>query len=253
MLRGMAKPDHVLLPNKLRIPILYEDRSVFAIDKPTGWMLAPDEWTKTGRNLQLALVSSVQGGDFWAKSRGLKFLKFVHRLDADTTGVTVFVKHQGLIQPYSMLFQERAVRKHYLAVVDGVPESDSWKCELPIGVVSGQKGRMRIDKKDGKEARTDFKLLATHEGRSLVFAEPFTGRTHQIRIHLAADGLKIVGDPIYGDAAPHGRDPGNDYPMALRAIGLAYRDPFQKKPIRIRAPHAAFCEAYGFEEVDLPR
>ena len=65
------------------MPILYEDRSVLAIDKARGWMLVPHSWQKTRWNLQAAIVSSINAGDFWARSRGLKFLKFVHRLDAE--------------------------------------------------------------------------------------------------------------------------------------------------------------------------
>ena len=82
----MAKPDYIELGRDLCIPILYEDRSVLAIDKPAGWMLAPNTWDRTGRNLQLALESSVREGEYWARSRNLKFLRFLHRLDADTSG-----------------------------------------------------------------------------------------------------------------------------------------------------------------------
>ena len=83
----MARPNWIELGDGTTIPILYEDRSVLAIDKPVGWMLVPYNWDKTGRNLQLAISSAVQGGAFWAKSRNLRFLKYVHRLDAETTGV----------------------------------------------------------------------------------------------------------------------------------------------------------------------
>jgi 23S rRNA-/tRNA-specific pseudouridylate synthase len=84
----MARPSGPIeLPTGEEIPVLYEDRSVLAIDKPRGWMLAPASWQKTGRNLQAALESSIRAGDFWARSRGLKFLRFVHRLDAGTSGV----------------------------------------------------------------------------------------------------------------------------------------------------------------------
>jgi len=76
------KSGAIELGDGTRIPILYEARSVLAIDKPAGWLLAPDSWNKTGRNLQLALRSSIEAGDFWARARNLKFLRFVHRLNA---------------------------------------------------------------------------------------------------------------------------------------------------------------------------
>ena len=83
----MASPKEIELPDGTVIPILYEDRAVFAIDKPGGWLLAPESWDRTSRNLHLALMSAIHAGDYWARSRQLKFLRFVHRLDADTSGV----------------------------------------------------------------------------------------------------------------------------------------------------------------------
>src|SRR6266566_5735836 len=103
----MAKPDHIELPTGERIAILYEDRSVIAIDKPRNWMLVPFSWQKTKRNLQAALTSSIAAGEFWARSRGLKFLRFVHRLDAETTGILLFVKSRSGLQAYSDLFESR--------------------------------------------------------------------------------------------------------------------------------------------------
>src|ERR1700712_4155213 len=107
------KPKHIeLSEGAIVIPILYEDRSVLALDKPAGWMLAPDSWDQTGRNLQLALNSSVNAGDFWARSRNLKYLRFIHRLDAETTGITLFAKSPGALRAYSELFEQRLIQKY---------------------------------------------------------------------------------------------------------------------------------------------
>ena len=76
---------NIVLGDGTRIPILHEDQAVLAIDKPAGWMLAPASWEHTGRNLQRALESCLRGGPFWVRVRQLRFLRFVHRLDADTT------------------------------------------------------------------------------------------------------------------------------------------------------------------------
>ena len=117
----MAKPNQIELPTGERIPILYEDRSVLAIDKPAGWMLVPFSWQKTSRNLQAALTSSIGAGDFWARSRGLKYLRFVHRLDADTSGVLLLAKSPGAVNSLGALFEGRRMEKVYLAVVRGAP------------------------------------------------------------------------------------------------------------------------------------
>src|ERR1051325_10669812 len=109
----MARPNSIPLGDEVSIPILYEDRSVMAIDKPAGWMLVPYSWDKTGRNLQLAIHSSMLGGDFWARSRSLKFLKFVHRLDAETTGILLFAKSPGALNTFGDLFESRRMHKRY--------------------------------------------------------------------------------------------------------------------------------------------
>jgi RluA family pseudouridine synthase len=235
------------------IPILYEDRSVLALDKPAGWMLAPDSWDQTGRNLHLALQSSLNAGDFWARSRNLKYLRFIHRLDAQTTGITLFAKSPGALRAYSELFETRRVEKTYLAVVHGLPKQKEWTCTFALIPDPGMKGRMkalrhapRSTEHLAKDAETHFIVLNTSAANStaLLEARPTTGRTHQIRVHLAAAGLPVVGDPLYGtDAAAESK---GRQKLALRAVELAFRDPFQNRRIYIEAPKDEFLKEYGF-------
>ncbi len=239
----VAKTREIELPDGTVIPILYEDRSVLAIDKPAGWLMVPTSWEKTARNLQLAIESSLNAGDYWARSRSLKFLRFVHRLDGETSGVVLFVKSPGAMRAFSELFEGRAVEKSYLAVIDGIPVQREWTCALPIVPVPGAKSKMQVATgklvahAESKEAETHFQVLRSDPQSSLVLARPKTGRTHQIRVHLAASGHPVVGDPLYGKGIGA---------LALRAIGLAYRDPFTRKPIRIEAPYEDFVRKYGF-------
>jgi 23S rRNA pseudouridine1911/1915/1917 synthase len=279
----VPKPKNIELNDgEIIIPILYEDRSVIAIDKPGGWMLAPDSWDRTGRNLQLALNSSIGAGDFWAHSRNLKYLRFVHRLDAETTGITLFAKSPGALHAYSELFEERRVEKFYLAVVHGIPKQTNWTCDLPLRPDPSHKGRMLTtpahgpspspqeerrgrglgrggdllpgDREDWaatsenpaleKEAQTIFRVLQKSSKTSLIEAQPTTGRTHQIRAHLAAAGHPVVGDPLYGPdaaAASKGRQR-----LALRAVKLSFLDPFQKRTIYIQASAEDFLTEFSF-------
>ena len=239
----MAKPNFIELPGAEPIPILYEDRSVLAVDKLRGWMLVPFSWQHTGRNLQAAITSSIAAGDFWARSRGLKFLRFVHRLDADTTGILLFAKSQGATEAYSELFESRCMEKTYLAVVAGTPKHTEWSCRLKLSPDLRRIGRMRVDARSGKEAETRFRLLQTSAGWSLLEARPLTGRTHQIRVHLAASGCPVVGDELYGRVE-------KGCELGLRAVRLAYTDPFTRRRVEIRAPVEAFCRECGF---DFPR
>src|SRR5690606_31373878 len=144
---AVAKPSYIELGSgrtAVRIPILYEDRAVLAVDKPRGWMLVPFTWQRTGRNLQAAIQSSIGAGAFWARSRNRRFLRYVHRLDADTTGVLLMGKTPGVVRSFGELFESRVVEKRYLAVVHGVPRRDEWTCRLRIDRDPEQVGRMRV-------------------------------------------------------------------------------------------------------------
>jgi RluA family pseudouridine synthase len=239
--RRMAKPMNIELPNGTLFPILHEDHAVLAIDKPAGWMCAPTSWQKTGRNLQAALESSVNHRDYWARSRNIRFLRFVHRLDADTSGVLLLAKSAGALEALSGLFQSREVEKVYLVAVEGEVEADEWTCEAPIGPAKGRKGVMRVDEIEGGDAVTQFKTLQREEGRSLVEARPLTGRTHQIRVHLQEAGHPVLHDPIYGKAEA------KKQALALRAAKVIYRDPFRKKQVCVKAKVAKFISQHGFE------
>jgi len=238
----VPKTDSIEFASGDRIRILYEDRSVIAIDKPRRWMLVPPTWQQTPWNLQVAITSSIRAGDFWARSRGLRYLQFVHRLDAATTGVLLFAKHPNAIRAYSALFESREVEKVYLAVVGKAPRKDSWRCCAPIGPVDDKWGRMQIDPQRGKPAETQFQVLARRPDRVLIEARPASGRTHQIRLHLTEAGCPILGDELYG------RGDADRVDLALRSVYLGYTDPFTRKRVRVEAESESFLREYGFAE-----
>jgi 23S rRNA pseudouridine1911/1915/1917 synthase len=245
----VPKPNQIELGDGTLIPILYEDRSVLAIDKPPGWMLVPYTWQKTDRNLQAAIVSAIAEGFFWARSRNLKFLRNVHRLDAETSGILLFSKSPGAVESMSELFESRQMEKTYLVVVHGIPGEKEWTSQQRITPDPRDIGRMKVDERAGKDAETHFKWLRNVGQHSLLEAHPVTGRTHQIRVHLAAEGYPVVGDPMYGPVAkpaPVTRR-AEPPPMGLRAVSLSYADPFTKRPVRIKAPVEEFLHKFGFQ------
>lgn len=241
----MPKSECLELRTGEKIPILYEDRSVLAIDKPRGWLLAPDSWTETGRNLQAALRAGIEDRDYWARSRNLKFLRFVHRLDAETTGILLLARSPGVVRVLSKLFESRSVEKVYLALVHGVPEQQKWVSRSKLALDPEKRGKMKVDRRHGKEAETEFRLLQSSHNISLIEARPLTGRTHQIRIHLAESNHPIIGDALYGkshNASKQG--------MGLRSVRLAYDDPFTRRRVEIEAPTDLFLEQFGFKGLD---
>lgn len=242
----MAKLPYIEFADGFRIPILHEDRNVIAIDKPQGWMLAPVSWQNTGRNLFAALTSSVNAGDFWAKSRGLKFIRFVHRLDADTSGVLLLVKTPGAVPAFTELFEDRKMEKVYLAVVRGVPEVTEWKCRLRLAPMAERPGRMEVNNAIGKDSETLFRVIDKKADRALVMCWPLTGRTHQIRLHLAAVGHPVWADELYGHV-PTTSEEKTDLKLGLRSIRISYKDPFMAEQVNIEADSAEFAKTYGFD------
>jgi RluA family pseudouridine synthase len=248
----MSRPNVIELGegrDLTRIAILYEDRSVLAIDKPAGWMLVPFNWQSTQRNLPAALTSSIHAGDFWARSRNLKFLRNVHRLDGETTGILLLAKSIGAVRPYSDLFRSRRMRKTYLVVVQGQVKRPSWTCNAPLAKDPKRIGRMRVTSREGQAAETRFRVLGQTGENTLLEARPITGRTHQIRVHLLQAGHPVLGDELYGpELGPTAqlRRKRSSFPMALRAVHLEYPDPFLKKTIRIQASADAFLRQFGY-------
>ncbi|CAH0999561.1 Dual-specificity RNA pseudouridine synthase RluA [Neolewinella maritima] len=170
----------------MKLPVLHEDDHLIVVNKPTDLLTVPDRHDPELPNLKHMLAA--QHGSIIP----------VHRLDRPTTGVLVFAKtaeaHRGL----SMQFEARDVEKVYLALVDGVPQPDEATIDEPIAPHPSKVGRMMVTNRNGKVARTDYKVMEPLGKFSLVGVQIFTGRTHQIRVHLAYIGYPLIVDPFYG-------------------------------------------------------
>lgn len=202
-------------------PILHEDTSLLAFDKPSGMLVAPDRWDKARENL-MGLVHATLG----------KTVANVHRLDADTSGVLLCTKNKPALDFVSGQFQSKTVTKVYHALVVGAPEVDTELIDLPLGEDEHQLGRMRVRSgRGGKPAETEVRVLTRFRGYTWVECRPLTGRTHQIRVHLAARGIPILCDPFYGDPAA---------PLLLSTFKRGYKGREDERPLLKRlALHAS--------------
>jgi len=188
-------PPTTLIPEDMPLDIVYEDDDLVVVDKPAGLLVhpAPGHPAGTLANALLAHCSLSAGTSL---RPGI-----VHRLDKDTSGLMAVAKNEAAHDFLSRQLKERTVMKGYLALVEGHLSPRQGAIEGAIGRDPRNRKRMAVVE-GGREARTEYRVLDYVDGYTLVEAKPQTGRTHQIRVHFAAVGHPVFGDPVYGHKSP---------------------------------------------------
>ena len=217
-----------LLPEGPAVPVRYEDDHLAVIAKPAGLVTHPTAGRRTG-----TLVNRLLGMGIPLAPRGGELRPgIVHRLDAGTSGLLVVAKTDEAHSALERLMRRHAADRRYLALVRGSVEADAFTIDAPLG---RRAARIVVDRVEGRRAETVVRVLERFRRTTLVEAAPRTGRTHQIRVHLAAVGHPIVGDRAYGGAGEEAARVGLTRPF-LHAGQLAFDHPITGSPVRIDEP-----------------
>ena len=221
-----------LQPEDRPLRILYEDADVVVIDKPAGWVVHPGAGHATGTlvNALLAHCGTLPG------IGGTRRPGIVHRLDKDTSGALVVAKSDKAMESLSAQFKNRTVDKEYDAIVWGAPPADRGRIDRPIGRHPVNRKKMCVRAAGGRAAVTEYAVTERCGRVSLLRVRILTGRTHQIRVHLAAAGCPVVGDADYGGKKPKGALPLEPRRQMLHARRVGFDHPITGRRLRLEAP-----------------
>lgn len=214
-----------LIPENIKLDIYYEDDDIIVVNKPSGMVVHPGAGNKTG-TLVNALLYYTNGklSDINGEARP----GIVHRIDKDTSGLLLVSKTNRAHQILSDEFKNKKVKRKYIALVEGVINENSGKIDAPIGRKSGDRVKMAV-RENGKKAVTNFKVIERLNNATLIECVLETGRTHQIRVHMAYINHPVVNDPLYG----HSFD---DYGQMLHAEYIGFVHPIKKEFMEFTCP-----------------
>jgi 23S rRNA pseudouridine1911/1915/1917 synthase len=224
-----APPE--LEPQDVGLRVAYEDEYLLVVDKPAGVVVHPAAGHETGTLVHGVLARGAAGGDEGRPG-------IVHRLDRDTSGLLVVARSEEAHRRLKRLVQRRELERTYTALVRGRPRSRAGRIEAPIGRDRRDPTRQSLDSDRPRDAVTHFELVEQLGEYALLRVRLETGRTHQIRVHLAAIGLPVVGDAVYGAPDPIlGR-------QFLHASRLAFTHPFTGALVDVESPLPGDLEGY---------
>ncbi|GAB4414446.1 MAG: RluA family pseudouridine synthase [Anaerolineales bacterium] len=220
--------DVSIAPEPIPLDIVYEDADILVVNKPAGMVVHPAFGHASGTLVNAVLAHCPDLAGVGGELRP----GIVHRLDKDTSGLIVVAKGDAALRDLQAQFKGREVQKAYLALVEGHVSPPTGLIDAPIGRDPRARKKMAVVPRGGRQAQTEYRALEFYDAHTLVEAHPLTGRTHQIRIHMAFIGHPIVGDPVYGFRKQRAKAPR----LFLHAARLAFRLPSTGEWREFQAP-----------------
>ena len=224
-----------ILPQEIPLDIIYEDKDILIINKEKGIVVHPGNGNPDG-TLVNAIMAKCK--DSLSGIGGKIRPGIVHRIDKDTSGLIIVAKNDKAHIDISNQIKNREVVKVYIALVRGVIKENEATINMPIARSTKDRKKMAVDKK-GKEAITEFKVIKKYDGYTLIEVKIKTGRTHQIRVHMAQIGYPLVGDAVYSN----GRNPFNVSGQCLHAAKLEFVHPTTKEIVKFEAEIPEYFES----------
>lgn len=223
----LTEPD--ILPEDIPLDILYEDEDLMVVNKPKGMVVHPSAGHLSG-TLVNAILYHCQGR--LSGINGIMRPGIVHRIDMDTTGAILVCKSDFAHKDLAEQLKEHTIKRRYRAIVSGNLKEDTGRIEGPIGRHPIDRKKMAINYKNGKDAVTHYQVLERFGNATYVECRLETGRTHQIRVHMASKGHPLLGDQVYGSA----RNPYHLQGQALHAMILGFVHPRTGEYMEFEAP-----------------
>ena len=216
-------------PENLPLDILYEDDDILVINKAKGMVVHPAAGNYSG-----TLVNAIMNycGDNLSDINGIIRPGIVHRLDKDTSGALIIAKTNEAHRIISKDLKDHNVKRIYLAIVKGIIKENTGRIDLPIGRHPVDRKKMSVNTKNGREAITNFRVIERYKNATYVEVSLETGRTHQIRVHMAYIGHPVIGDEVYGGKQKKYNING----QALHARFVKFIHPISGEYLELEAP-----------------